>query len=174
MKSWISRKVETLARWADASALRFFHVRGLCCSDEFTQTVAARYDLERFGALQEPDHRSADVLVVSGAISAAAAEHLRVLHAEMSSPRWVMAVGSCACSGGLFSPSNGGKALAGISSVIPVDVFVAGCPPRPEAIIDGWILLQKKIQRQVTDKAVRQKRRLPDNLLLREDGGFHE
>ncbi len=171
MKSWISRRIETLTRWADASALRYFHVKGLCCSDEFTQTVAARYDLERFGAMQEADHRSADVLVVSGAISSAAAEHLRTIYAEMTSPRWVIAIGSCACSGGLFSPSNGGEALAGVSSVIPVDVFVVGCPPRPEAIIDGWILLQKKIQGQVTDRTVRKKKRLPDNLLLQEDGG---
>ena len=146
MSGWMSKKVDEIVGWARASALRYFVVRGGCCADEFTQAVGARYNLERFGALPEVDHRRADVLVVLGAISEKAAPALRQIHEEMPRPGWVVAAGSCACTGGLFAPHLGGSALPGVSSVIPVDVFVPGCPPRPEALIDGWILLQEKIR----------------------------
>ena len=98
------------------------------------------------------------MLVVSGAVSANAADALVRIYEEMPEPKWVMAVGTCACSGGIFSSACGGTALPGISSRIPVDVFVAGCPPRPEAIIDGWISLQDKIRGLQTSR-VRQPRR---------------
>jgi NADH-quinone oxidoreductase subunit B len=165
---WLNRKTGELLDWARSSALRYHLVRGVCCADEFVQTVAARYDLERFGAQPERDHRAADVLVVLGAISAHAAEELERLYQEMPEPKWVMAVGTCACSGGVFAPARGGEAIAGISSVIPVDVFVPGCPPRPEAIIDGWILLQRKV-RGLADATLNRRRRLPRESLLEDE-----
>ncbi|NDD92357.1 NADH-quinone oxidoreductase subunit NuoB [bacterium] len=168
MSGWLKSKTQELSRWASSSALRYFVVRGSCCADEFIQTQAARYDLERFGAQQEADHRSADVLVVLGAISESAVEELKKIHSEMPEPKWVMAVGGCACSGGVFAPALGGSAVPGVSSCIPVDVLVSGCPPRPEAIIDGWILLQSRVRgRSVLTKS--QRKRQPRESLLETD-----
>jgi NADH-quinone oxidoreductase subunit B len=165
---WIRRKTGELFDWARSSALRYHLVRGVCCGDEFVQTVAARYDLERFGAQPEGDHRIADVLVVLGAVSAHAAADLEKLYQEMPEPKWVMAVGTCACSGGVFSPDCGGEAIPGIGSVVPVDVFIPGCPPRPEAIIDGWIQLQAKV-RGIEGPMNVKKRRVPRENLLEEE-----
>jgi NADH-quinone oxidoreductase subunit B len=165
---WIHRKTGELLNWARSSALRYHLVRGVCCADEFVQTVAARYDLERFGAQPEDDHRSADVLIVLGAVSSRAAADLEKIYQEMPEPKWVMAVGTCACSGGVFSPDCGGEAIAGVGSVIPVDAFIPGCPPRPEAIIDGWIQLQAKVrgtERPLNDR----KRRAPRENRLGEE-----
>lgn len=169
MSSWIHQKLDEIRDWARASSLRYYLVRGVCCGDEFAQTVAARYDLERFGARPEADHRLADVLIIIGTISQRAASDLERLYQEMPQPRWVMAVGTCACSGGVFSPECGGAAIAGISSILPVDVLVPGCPPRPEAIIDGWIALQNKIRR--TSKAHRIRRRRQPRENLEQDWG---
>ncbi|MEN9723977.1 MAG: hypothetical protein RJB38_1963 [Pseudomonadota bacterium] len=146
MIRWVKERAEKAVLWAEAGSLRYFHIRGVCCGDEFSHAVAARYDLERFGALPEARSEMADVLIVSGAVSEAASQEIVRIYQQMSSPKWVMALGSCACSGGIFSTEFGGKAIPGIAKLVPVDVFVPGCPPRPEAIIDGWIALQNKIQ----------------------------
>ena len=159
MRNWFLMTFHRLSRWAEASALRYFVIPGVCCGDEFVQTVGARYDLERFGARAVEDHHLADVLVVMGAISEAAAQELKDIFQEMSEPKWVLALGTCACSGGLFSSEQGGAAVSGVSKLVPVDVFVPGCPPRPEAIIDGWMELQRKIQK--TEKIAIRKRRRP-------------
>ena len=144
--SQLTQKAQKMMSWAFASGLRFYIARGACCADEWSQVMACRYDLERFGARLESDPRSCDLLVVSGAFNQKSAEALKAVYRQMAEPRYVLAVGTCACTGGVFSPQRGGVALAGIESVLPVDVFVPGCPPRPEAILDGWMAIQKKIQ----------------------------
>ena len=115
-----------------------------CCGIEFMATMASHYDLSRFGAERLSfSPRQADLLMVMGTISKKMAPVLRQVYLQMAEPRWVMAVGACASSGGIFDTYS---VLQGIDEVIPVDVYVPGCPPRPEAIIDGFINIQKLVQ----------------------------
>jgi len=151
MNSWISSQGKRLFDWAGASALRYYVAAGACCADELLHAVACRYDMERFGALPETDPRLCDLLFVTGAINSKAAEELKRVYDLMSDPKYVIALGTCACSGGAFGADKGGLALPGIAEVIPVDVYVAGCPPRPESILDGLIALQEKIRGDVRE-----------------------
>ena len=115
-----------------------------CCGIEFMATMASHYDLSRFGAERLSfSPRQADLLMVMGTISKKMGPVLRQVYLQMAEPRWVMAVGACASSGGIFDTYS---VLQGIDEVIPVDVYVPGCPPRPEAIIDGFIGIQKLVQ----------------------------
>jgi len=115
-----------------------------CCGIEFMATMASHYDLSRFGADRLSfSPRQADLLMVMGTISKKMGPVLRQVYLQMAEPRWVMAVGACASSGGIFDTYS---VLQGIDEVIPVDVYVPGCPPRPEAIIDGFIGIQKLVQ----------------------------
>src|SRR3954452_10210249 len=111
-----------------------------CCGIEFMATMASTYDLSRFGAERLSfSPRQADLLMVMGTIAKKMAPVLRQVYLQMAEPRWVMAVGACASSGGIFDTYS---VLQGIDEVIPVDVYVPGCPPRPEAIIDGFMNIQ--------------------------------
>src|SRR6201994_3465302 len=115
-----------------------------CCGIEFMATMGAHYDLSRFGAERLSfSPRQADLLMVMGTIAKKMGPVLRQVYLQMAEPRWVMAVGACASSGGIFDTYS---VLQGIDEVIPVDVYVPGCPPRPEAIIDGFINIQKLVQ----------------------------
>ena len=115
-----------------------------CCGIEFMATMASHYDLSRFGAERLSfSPRQADLLMVMGTISKKMGPVLRQVYLQMAEPRWVMAVGACASSGGIFDTYS---VLQGIDEIIPVDVYVPGCPPRPEAIIDGFIGIQKLVQ----------------------------
>jgi NADH-quinone oxidoreductase subunit B len=109
------------------------------------QAAACRYDLERFGCLEREDPAHADLLIISGAVTRKMAEEVRAVYDKMPSPRFVMAVGACACSGGLFQEQLGSPVVPGVNEIVPVDVFVPGCPPRPEAIMNGLVNLQDKI-----------------------------
>ncbi|GAB2696243.1 hypothetical protein GCM10027037_20180 [Mucilaginibacter koreensis] len=107
-------------------------------------TMGSHYDLSRFGAERLSfSPRQADLLMVMGTISKKMAPVLRQVYLQMAEPRWVMAVGACASSGGIFDTYS---VLQGIDEVIPVDVYVPGCPPRPEGIIDGFMNIQKLVQ----------------------------
>ena len=111
-----------------------------CCGIEFMATAASHYDLARFGAERMSfSPRQCDLLLVMGTISKKMGPVLRQVYLQMAEPRWVMAVGACASSGGIFDTYS---VLQGIDQVIPVDVYVPGCPPRPEAILDGFIKIQ--------------------------------
>ncbi|GAC1305453.1 MAG: NADH-quinone oxidoreductase subunit B [Mucilaginibacter sp.] len=115
-----------------------------CCGIEFMATMASTYDLARFGAERLSfSPRQADLLMVMGTISKKMGPVLRQVYLQMAEPRWVIAVGACATSGGIFDTYS---VLQGIDEVIPVDVYVPGCPPRPEAIIDGFMNIQKLVQ----------------------------
>lgn len=111
-----------------------------CCGIEFMATMAPHYDFARFGS-ERPSFspRQADLLMVMGTISKKMAPILKQVYLQMAEPRWVIAVGACASSGGVFDTYS---VLQGIDKVIPVDVYVPGCPPRPEAIIDGFMKIQ--------------------------------
>ncbi|MFT3748263.1 MAG: NADH-quinone oxidoreductase subunit B [Agriterribacter sp.] len=117
-----------------------------CCGIEFMATMGAHYDLGRFGAERMGfTPRQCDMLMVMGTIAKKMAPVLRQVYIQMSEPRWVMAVGACASSGGIFDSYS---VLQGIDQIIPVDVYVPGCPPRPEAILDGVLAIQDLVQNE--------------------------
>jgi NADH-quinone oxidoreductase subunit B len=115
-----------------------------CCGIEFMATMASHYDLARFGSERLGfSPRQCDLLMVMGTISKKMAPVLRQVYLQMAEPRWVLSVGACACSGGIFDTYS---VLQGIDQVIPVDVYVPGCPPRPEAILDGFMKIQDLVK----------------------------
>ena len=117
-----------------------------CCGIEFMATMASTYDMGRFGAERNSfSPRQADMLMVMGTISKKMAPILRHVYEQMCEPKWVMAVGACASSGGIFDTYS---VLQGIDKVIPVDVYVPGCPPRPEQILEGLMKLQEIVKHE--------------------------
>ncbi len=119
-----------------------------CCGIEFMATLGSHYDLARFGSERNSfSPRQADLLMVMGTIAKKMAPVLRQVYIQMAEPRWVMAVGACASSGGIFDTYS---VLQGIDEIIPVDVYVPGCPPRPEGIIDGFNRIQDLVRSEST------------------------
>ncbi|MEO6916596.1 MAG: NADH-quinone oxidoreductase subunit B [Chitinophagaceae bacterium] len=117
-----------------------------CCGIEFMATMGANYDLARFGAERIGfSPRQCDLLMVMGTIAKKMGPVLRQVYLQMAEPRWVLSVGACACSGGIFDSYS---VLQGIDQIIPVDVYVPGCPPRPEGIIDGILKIQELIEHE--------------------------
>lgn len=137
--------VGRVLKWARSRSLWYVSTGAGCCADEVLDTMGCRYDLERFGCLPQVDPRQADLLIVSGMVSHKAAPYLKEVYDSMLMPKYVMAVGACANCGGAFSPEFSYSAIPGVDQLIPVDVYVPGCPPRPEAIMNGLIALQEKI-----------------------------
>jgi len=117
-----------------------------CCGIEFMATMGAHYDLARFGSERLSfSPRQADLLMVMGTIAKKMGPVLRQVYEQMAEPRWVLSVGACASSGGIFDTYS---VLQGIDRIIPVDVYVPGCPPRPEQILDGVIKIQELVQNE--------------------------
>lgn len=117
-----------------------------CCGIEFMATMGSHYDLARFGSERVGfSPRQCDLLMVMGTIAKKMGPVLRQVYLQMAEPRWVLSVGACACSGGIFDTYS---VLQGIDQIIPVDVYVPGCPPRPEAIIDGILKIQDLVQNE--------------------------
>jgi NADH-quinone oxidoreductase subunit B len=117
-----------------------------CCGIEFMATMGAHYDLGRFGAERLSfSPRQADLLMVMGTIAKKMAPVVQQVYVQMAEPRWVLAVGACAASGGIFDTYS---VLQGIDRIVPVDVYVPGCPPRPEQIIDGFMKIQELVGKE--------------------------
>ena len=117
-----------------------------CCAIEMMAAGASRFDLSRFGAeVFRPSPRQADVMIVAGTINKKMAPAVKTLYDQMLEPKWVIAMGNCAISGGPFVYPGQYAVIEGVDKLFPVDVFVPGCPPRPEALIEGILELEEKI-----------------------------
>jgi NADH-quinone oxidoreductase subunit B len=116
-----------------------------CCAIEMMAAEASDYDMSRFGMeLMRPSPRQSDLMIVAGRVSRKMSTVLRRLYDQMPEPKWVLAMGDCASCGGVF---NNYAVMQGVDEVVPVDVYVAGCPPRPEALIHGILTLQEKVKK---------------------------
>ena len=131
--------------WGRLWSLWPVHIETACCSVEFGAASSPRYDVERFGIIEAfGSLRQCDLVVVQGTITRKMAPRLRLVYDQMPEPKYVIAMGACAITGGLYFDSY--NVLPGIDGILPVDVYVPGCPPRPETLIQGCILLQEKIK----------------------------
>jgi len=141
------RVLDKVRLWALTNSPWAIHFNsGSCngCDIEILATLTPRYDLERFGVKLQGSPRHADILICTGPVSRLARERLLRVYAQMPEPKFVMAVGSCGTSGGVYHGCY--NIIGGIEEVLPVDVFVPGCPPRPEAIIDGMVQLLNSLK----------------------------
>ncbi len=142
----LTTKLNLLVNWARKSSIWPATFGLACCAIEMMATAASRYDIARFGAeVFRASPRQADLLIVAGTVTKKMSPIVKRIYDQMPNPKWVMAMGACAASGGMF---NSYAVVQGIDKIIPVDVYIPGCPPRPEALLWGIIKLQQKIDRE--------------------------
>ena len=141
----IVEQIDNLLNWARSGSAWYFQFGLACCAIEMMAAAAPRYDLERFGAMPRSSPRQADVMIVAGTVTLKMATRVKRLYEQMANPKYVISMGSCANSGGPYW-QYGYHVLKGVDLVVPVDVYVPGCPPRPEALLQGLLELQNKIK----------------------------
>lgn len=144
--SVITAKFDDLLNWAKKFSLWPFPFVTACCGMEFMSVSCAHFDLPRFGMdVMRRTPRQSDLLMVVGTINHKQAPILKRCYEQMCEPKWVMAFGTCASCGGFYDNYS---VVQGIDCIIPVDIFIPGCPPRPEAVLDGVLKLQKKVEKE--------------------------
>ena len=141
----IVTKVDDLINWARLSSMWPLGFGLACCAIEMMGAYTTGYDLERFGIMPRSSPRQADVMIVAGTVTFKMADRVKRLFEQMSEPRYVLSMGSCSNCGGPYW-EHGYHVVKGVDRIIPVDVYVAGCPPRPEALIGGLLKIQEKIR----------------------------
>jgi len=164
--NWVTTKLSALINWSRTRSLWPMPFGTACCAIEFMATAASRFDLARFGMERQSfSPRQADVLICAGRLPFKLAPVIRRVWDQMPQPKWAISMGACASSGGIFDTYT---MVQGIDTIIPVDVYVPGCPPRPEGLLYGILLLQKKISGEsLTDTALREEQVLgPHGLFL--------
>ncbi|HEY9537547.1 MAG TPA: NADH-quinone oxidoreductase subunit B family protein [Kiloniellaceae bacterium] len=147
-KGFVLAQMDKLAAWAQSGSLWPMTFGLACCAVEMMQTAASRYDLDRFGIVFRPSPRQSDVMIVAGTLTNKMAPALRKVYDQMAEPRWVISMGSCANGGGYYHYSY--AVVRGCDRIVPVDIYVPGCPPTAEALLYGILQLQKKIKRSAT------------------------
>ncbi len=147
-KGFVVANMDKLVNWARTGSLWPMTFGLACCAVEMMQAAASRYDMDRFGVLFRPSPRQSDVMIVAGTLCNKMAPALRKVYDQMAEPRYVISMGSCANGGGYYHYSY--SVVRGCDRIVPVDVYVPGCPPTAEALIYGILQLQKKIQREGT------------------------
>jgi len=142
---FVVSKVDTLVNWARKNSMWPMTFGLACCAVEMMHCGASRYDFDRFGIIFLPSPRQADVMIVAGTLTNKMAPALRKVYDQMPEPRWVVSMGSCANGGGYYHYSY--SVVRGCDRIVPVDIYVPGCPPTAEALIYGMLQLQKKINK---------------------------
>lgn len=141
---FVVTKLNDLLNWSRLSSVWPLQFGIACCAIEMMGSYSATYDLERFGVFPRASARQADVIIIAGTVTFKMAERIKRLYEQMPDPKYVISMGSCSNCGGPYW-QHGYHVVKGVDRVIPVDVYVQGCPPRPEALIGGILELQKKI-----------------------------
>jgi NADH-quinone oxidoreductase subunit B len=147
--------VDKLVQWGRSNSMWFLTYGLACCAIEMMASGASRYDFDRFGTIFRASPRQADVMVVAGTLTKKHAQFIRRLYDQMTEPKWVISMGSCANTGGMF---NTYATVQGVDRVIPVDIYLPGCAPRPETLQFAAMMLQKKIRRESAFQKLKPKR----------------
>lgn len=143
-KGFVTTTLEELVNWARSGSLWPVSLGLACCAVEMMHAAAARYDLDRMGVIFRPSPRQSDVMIVAGTLCNKMAPALRKVYDQMADPKWVISMGSCANGGGYYHYSY--SVVRGCDRIVPVDIYVPGCPPTAEALMYGVIQLQNKIK----------------------------
>ncbi len=159
--NWVTTKLDFIVNWARSNSLWPMPFGTACCAIEFMATAASRFDMARFGMERMSfSPRQADVLICAGRLPFKLAPVIRRIYDQMPQPKWVISMGACASTGGIFDTY---AMVQGIDTIVPVDVYVPGCPPRPEGLLYGILMLQKKIRGEtLADRSLREEHPLDE------------